>query len=153
MHEFGAGQDTQNSWPVGTRGFGLGVRDHPPGATLAGAVEAPISMVAAAVARQAAARPATADAATLRGRRGSVPGGQGPRCPAGLIGCCCDRAATRPILEMTPSMMDPPSVPIPVRAVLRLGRHKKLTSQARAPFCPLSARARAVLDCAWGEWN
>src|SRR5215469_12660755 len=29
MHESAAGQDTQKSRPVGTRGFGLGVIDHP----------------------------------------------------------------------------------------------------------------------------
>jgi len=42
-------------------------------------------------------------------------------------------------------------VPIPVRAVLRLGRHKKLTSQARTPFRPLSARARACLTVPGGS--
>jgi hypothetical protein len=56
MHECAAGQDTQNSWPVGIRGFGLGVIDHPPAGALAGAAAAPIRMVAAATARQAAAR-------------------------------------------------------------------------------------------------
>ena len=66
MQESVAGQDTQNSWPVGTRGFGLGVIDQPPAGALAGAAEAPIRMVAATVARQAAARPATAGAATRR---------------------------------------------------------------------------------------
>src|SRR6516162_2171345 len=29
MHELGAGQDTQESWPVGITGFGLGVTDQP----------------------------------------------------------------------------------------------------------------------------
>jgi hypothetical protein len=29
MHESAAVQDTQNSWPVGTRGFWVGVIDHP----------------------------------------------------------------------------------------------------------------------------
>ena len=29
MHEVAAVQDSQNSWPVGTAGFGLGVIDHP----------------------------------------------------------------------------------------------------------------------------
>src|SRR5215469_4354892 len=29
MHELEAGQDTQNSWPVGITGFGLGVTDQP----------------------------------------------------------------------------------------------------------------------------
>ena len=29
MHESAAGQDTQKSWPVSTRGFGLGVIDQP----------------------------------------------------------------------------------------------------------------------------
>jgi hypothetical protein len=62
MHESAAGQDTQNSWPVGTRGFGLGVIDHPGPGALAGAAEAPVRMVAAATARQTAA----AGAATLR---------------------------------------------------------------------------------------
>ena len=66
MHEFAAGQDTQNSWPVGTPGFGLGVIDHPPAGPLAGAAEAQIRMAAAAAARQTAARPATAGAAALR---------------------------------------------------------------------------------------
>ena len=37
MHESAVGQDTQNSWPVGTRGFGLGVTDHPAPEALAGA--------------------------------------------------------------------------------------------------------------------
>jgi hypothetical protein len=29
VHEVAAVQDSQNSWPVGTAGFGLGVMDHP----------------------------------------------------------------------------------------------------------------------------
>jgi len=29
VHEVAAVQDSQNSWPVGTAGFGLGVIDHP----------------------------------------------------------------------------------------------------------------------------
>jgi hypothetical protein len=41
MHESAAGQDTQKSWPVGTRGFGLGVIDHPPPQALAGTARAP----------------------------------------------------------------------------------------------------------------
>jgi hypothetical protein len=68
MHECAVGQDTQNSWPVGTRGLGLGVIDHPPAGALAGAGEAPIRMVAAAAVRQAAARRATVGAAARRGR-------------------------------------------------------------------------------------
>ena len=107
MHESAVGQDTQKSWPVGTRGFGLGVIDHPPAGALAGAAEAPIRMVAATVARQTAARPATAGAAPLRPRCGSSPDGRGRRFPAGLIGYCRDRAGTRPVTEMTPRMMDP----------------------------------------------
>ena len=40
---------------------------------------------------------------------------------------------------------------VPSRAVLRQGRHKKLTSQARTPFRHLFARGPGVLDCALGE--
>jgi hypothetical protein len=149
MHESAVGQDTQKSWPVGTRGFGLGVIDHPPVA-LAGTAEAPIRMAAAAVARQTAARPATAGAATLRTRCGSMPDGRGRRFPAGLIGSCRHRAATRPVTEMTPRMMDPQVRRLRLRAVLRLEPHKKLTSQARTPFRHLFARGRDVLDCAFG---
>src|ERR1700756_4157931 len=36
MHELAAGQDTQNSWPVGITGFGLGVTDQPRAEELAG---------------------------------------------------------------------------------------------------------------------
>src|SRR5215472_11662684 len=107
MHECAVGQDTQNSWPVGTRGFGLGVIDQPPTGALAGAAEAPIRMVAAAAARQAAARPATAGAATSRARCGSIADGRGWRFPVSLIGWCRDRAATQPVLELTPRMMTP----------------------------------------------
>src|SRR5450755_1884870 len=99
MHESAVGQDTQKSWPVGTRGFGLGVIDHPPAGALAGDAEAPIRMVAAAVARQIAARPATAGAATLRARCGSMSDGRGRRFPAALVGCCRHRAAARPVTE------------------------------------------------------
>src|SRR5690348_17111234 len=94
MHESAAGQDTQNSWPVGTRGFGLGVTDHPPGGPLAAAAAPAIRTVAAAVARQTAARPATVGATTLRARRGSIPDGQGRRFPAGGTGWCRFRPAT-----------------------------------------------------------
>src|SRR5215469_529147 len=86
MHEFAAGQDTQNSWPVGTRGLGLGVIDHPPAGPLAGAAEAPNRMAAAAVARQTAARPATAGAATPRARCAGIPDGRGGCFPMSLIG-------------------------------------------------------------------
>ena len=97
MHECAVGQDTQNSWPVGTRGFGLGVIDQPRGA-LAGAAEAPIRMIAAA---------ATAAAATRRAMHGSIPDGRGRCFPAGLIGCCRDGVASPPFLELIPRMMDP----------------------------------------------
>jgi hypothetical protein len=52
-HESAAGQDTQYSWPVGTRGFGLGVTDQPvtearAGAeALAGTAAPPVSTIAA----------------------------------------------------------------------------------------------------------
>ena len=45
----------------------------------------------------------------------------------------------------------PPGALNPSRAVLRQGRHKKLTSQARTPFRHLFARGPGVLDCALGE--
>jgi hypothetical protein len=41
VHEFAAVQDSQNSWPVGTLGFGLGVTDHPAPEALAGVARAP----------------------------------------------------------------------------------------------------------------
>src|SRR5215472_2775684 len=46
MHELAAGQDTQKSWPVGTRGFGLGVIDHPAPEALAGAARTPTKSAA-----------------------------------------------------------------------------------------------------------
>jgi hypothetical protein len=46
MHEFAAAQDSQISWPVGTRGFGLGVIDHPAPEALAGAAKAPTTSTA-----------------------------------------------------------------------------------------------------------
>jgi hypothetical protein len=106
MHECAVGQDTQNSWPVGTRGFGLGVTDHPWPEAVAGAAEAPIKAIAAAVARQAAAQPATAGAATFRVRL-RIQGGRGRHFPVGLIGRCRDRPTTRPVLELVPRMMGP----------------------------------------------
>src|SRR5690242_8854208 len=98
MHECAVGQDTQNSWPVGTRGFGLGVIDQPPAGALAGAAEAPIRMIAAA---------ATAAQATRRAMHGSIPDGRGRCFPAGLIGCCRDGVASPPFPELIPRMMDP----------------------------------------------
>src|SRR5260370_40742623 len=41
VHEVAAVQDSQNSWPVGTLGFGLGVIDHPAPEALAGAARPP----------------------------------------------------------------------------------------------------------------
>ena len=105
MHECAVGQDSQNSWPVGTRGFGLGATDHPWPEAVAGAAEAPIRMVAAA-ATQAAAQPATAGAAAFRVRR-RIQGRRGRPLPAGLPGGCRDRATTRPVLELIPRMMGP----------------------------------------------
>ena len=98
MHECAVGQDTQNSWPVGTRGFGLGVIDHPPGA-LAGAAEAPIRMIAAAA--------TAAAAATRRAMHGSIPDGRGWCFPAGLIGCCREGVTSPPFPELIPRMMAP----------------------------------------------
>src|SRR5215831_20860208 len=139
MHKLAVGQDTQNSWPVGTWGFGLGVIDQPPAGALAGAAEAPSRMTAAAAAMQAAARPATARAVTSRARRGSLADGRGRCFPVCLIGWCRDRAATQSVLELTLRMMTPKRART-VAAVLRLDGHKKLTSQARRPFRLLSAR-------------
>jgi hypothetical protein len=47
MHELAAGQDTQNSWPVGITGFGLGVTDHPGTAAPADAAGAAFTDAAA----------------------------------------------------------------------------------------------------------
>jgi hypothetical protein len=47
MHESAAGQDTQNSWPVGITGFGLGVTDQPGTEALAGSAAAPATAIAA----------------------------------------------------------------------------------------------------------
>jgi len=41
VHEVAAVQDSQNSWPVGTVGFGLGVIDHPAPEALAGVARPP----------------------------------------------------------------------------------------------------------------
>src|SRR6516164_11479078 len=54
MHELAAGQDTQNSWPVGITGFGLGVTDQPDAEAPAG-TEA-LAGIPAAPARTTAAR-------------------------------------------------------------------------------------------------
>jgi hypothetical protein len=61
MHELAAGQDTQNSWPVGITGFGLGVTDQPreaPAGTeaLAGIPAAPAKTTAAATPAISASR-------------------------------------------------------------------------------------------------
>jgi hypothetical protein len=48
MHEAAAVQDSQNSWPVGTVGLGLGVIDQPVPDALAGAARAPTSNAAPA---------------------------------------------------------------------------------------------------------
>jgi len=145
MHEFAAGQDTQNNWPVGTRGFGLGVIDHPPAGPLAGAAEAPIRMVAAAVARQTAARPATAGTAAPRARCSSIPDGRGRRFPASLISWCRDRAATQPVLELTPRMMTPQMRRI-VAGSPTPGRSQKAHIAGQGTFSPaVVARARACL--------
>src|ERR1700746_2793243 len=98
MHECAVGQDTQNNWPVGTRGFGLGVIDQPPGA-LAGAAEAPISMIAAAA--------TAAAAATRRAMHGSIPAGGVCCSRAGVIGCCGEGVAPPPFPELIPRMMAP----------------------------------------------
>jgi hypothetical protein len=47
MHEEAAVQDSQNSWPVGTLGFGLGVIDQPAPEAPAGAARAPTRSTAA----------------------------------------------------------------------------------------------------------
>ncbi len=47
VHEFAAVQDSQNSWPVGTLGFGLGVIDQPAPEAFAGAARAPTRSTAA----------------------------------------------------------------------------------------------------------
>ena len=47
VHELAAVQDSQNNWPVGTRGFGLGVIDQPAPEALAGAARAPTRSTAA----------------------------------------------------------------------------------------------------------
>src|SRR5262245_23298941 len=47
VHEVTAVQDSQNSWPVGTLGFGLGVIDQPAPAAPAGAARAPTRSTAA----------------------------------------------------------------------------------------------------------
>ena len=54
MHKLAAGQDTQNSWPVGITGFGLGVTDQP-GAEPPAGTEA-LAGIPAAPARTTAAR-------------------------------------------------------------------------------------------------
>ena len=144
MHEAAVGHDTQKSWPVGTRGFGLGVIDQPPAGALAGAAEAPIRMVAAAVARQATARHATARAATFQARCGRTPDCRGRRFPEGLIGCCPDGAAARPVTEMTPRMMAPKCADAAVGSPT-LGTSQKAHIAGQAPFRQLSARTRAWL--------
>jgi hypothetical protein len=47
VHEVTPVQDSQNSWPVGTRGFGLGVIDQPEPEALAGAARVPTRSTAA----------------------------------------------------------------------------------------------------------
>jgi hypothetical protein len=47
VHEVAAVQDSQNSWPVGTLGFGLGVIDQPAPEALAGAAKATTTSTAA----------------------------------------------------------------------------------------------------------
>ena len=47
VHEVTAVQDSQNSWPVGTLGFGLGVIDQPEPAALAGVARVPTTRTAA----------------------------------------------------------------------------------------------------------
>jgi hypothetical protein len=47
VHEVAPVQDSQNSWPVGTRGLGLGVIDQPVPEALAGAAKAPTKNTAA----------------------------------------------------------------------------------------------------------
>jgi hypothetical protein len=47
VHELAAVQDSQNSWPVGTLGFGLGVIDQPVPEALAGVARAPTRSTAA----------------------------------------------------------------------------------------------------------
>jgi hypothetical protein len=46
MHELAVGQDTQNSWPVGITGFGLGVTDQPGTEALAGSAAAAATAIA-----------------------------------------------------------------------------------------------------------
>jgi hypothetical protein len=47
VHEVAPVQDSQNSWPVGTRGFGLGVIDQPESEAFAGAARVPTRSTAA----------------------------------------------------------------------------------------------------------
>jgi len=47
VHEVAAVQDSRNSWPVGTLGFGLGVIDQPVPEALAGVAKAPTTSTAA----------------------------------------------------------------------------------------------------------
>jgi hypothetical protein len=47
VHEVAPVQDSQNSWPVGTLGFGLGVIDHPAPDAFAGAARVPTTSTAA----------------------------------------------------------------------------------------------------------
>src|SRR5215469_14103989 len=150
MQEFAAGQDTQNSWPVGTCGFVLGVIDHPPAGPAAGAAEAPIRMAAAAVARQTAARPATAGTATPRARCVSIPDGRGRCFLAGPIGWCRDRAATQPVLELTPRMMTPQVRRIVAGSPMP-GRSQKAHTAGQEAFPPAVGSRVGVVDCAWGE--
>jgi hypothetical protein len=46
VHEVAAVQDSQNSWPVATLGFGLGVIDHPAPEALAGVARVPTKSTA-----------------------------------------------------------------------------------------------------------
>jgi hypothetical protein len=48
VHEVAAVQDSRNSWPVGTLGFGLGVIDQPVPEALAGVARVPTTSTAAA---------------------------------------------------------------------------------------------------------
>ena len=47
VHEVAAVQDSQNSWPVGTLGFGLGVIDQPDPEAPAGVARVPTKSTAA----------------------------------------------------------------------------------------------------------
>src|SRR5580704_3585358 len=122
MHEPAAGQDTQNSWPVGITGFGLGVTDHPdPRAAAAGSARSsgwPLG--SDTFARAGAGRAVTASEATTTLARPTRT--MTRRLQAGLSRTRPAALATLPIPHKSLRMMTS-------RAVRRSRQHAPATSQ------------------------